>query len=103
MNKSYLKQMLSYFSRVYYLGEKIKSLKDSRIDPQIKTSTISFIVLFAFICRLRSFNRLEHWLEKGRFKKLFPKKTRLPHIDAVRRSLSNFNIDSLDNMHDHMS
>jgi len=102
MNKSYLKQMLSYFSRVYHLGEKIKSLKDGRIDPQIKTSTISFIVLFAFICRLRSFNRLEHWLEKGRFKKLFPKKTRLPHIDAVRRSLSNFNIDSLDNMHDHI-
>lgn len=102
MNKSYLKQMLSYFSNVYHLGEKIKSLKDGRIDPQIKTSTISFIVLFAFICRLRSFNRLEHWLEKGRFKKLFPKKTRLPHIDAVRRSLSNFNIDSLDNMHDHI-
>lgn len=102
MNKSYLKQMLSYFSRVYHLGEKIKSLKDGRIDPQIKTSTISFIVLFSFICRLQSFNRVKHWLRRGKFKKLLPKKTRLPHIDAVRRSLSNFNIDSLDNMHDHI-
>ncbi|MFU0823474.1 hypothetical protein [Clostridium sp.] len=90
MNKRYLKQMLTYFSKVYHLGEKIKGLKDGRINPQIETSTISFIVLFTFICRLKSFNRLEHWLEKGRFKNLFPKKTRLPHIDAVRRSLSSF-------------
>jgi hypothetical protein len=102
MTKSYLKQMLSYFSKVYQLGEKIKRLKDGRLSPQIETSTISFIVLFAFICRLRSFNRLEHWLEKGRFKNLFPKKTRLPHIDAIRRSLSSFDIDSLHDMHDHI-
>lgn len=102
MNKRYLKQMLTYFSRVYHLGEKIKGLKDGRINPQIETSTISFIVLFTFICRLKSFNRLEHWLEKGRFKNLFPKKTRLPHIDAVRRSLSSFDINSLNDMHDHI-
>ena len=102
MNKRYLKQMLTYFSKVYHLGEKIKGLKDGRINPQIETSTISFIVLFTFICRLKSFNRLEHWLEKGRFKNLFPKKTRLPHIDAVRRSLSSFDINSLNDMHDHI-
>ena len=102
MNKRYLKQMLTYFSKVYHLGEKIKGLKDGRINPQIETSTISFIVLFTFICRLKSFNRLEHWLEKRRFKNLFPKKTRLPHIDAVRRSLSSFDINSLNDMHDHI-
>lgn len=102
MNKRYLKQMLTYLSKVYHLGEKIKGLKDGRINPQIETSTISFIVLFTFICRLKSFNRLEHWLEKGRFKNLFPKKTRLPHIDAVRRSLSSFDINSLNDMHDHI-
>ncbi|PVZ23001.1 hypothetical protein LX19_01735, partial [Clostridium thermopalmarium DSM 5974] len=54
MNKRYLKQMLTYFSKVYHLGEKIKGLKDGRINPQIETSTISFIVLFTFICRLKS-------------------------------------------------
>jgi hypothetical protein len=102
MNKCYLKQMLTYFSRVYHLGEKIKGLKDGRLNPQIETSTISFIVLLTFICRLKSFNRLKHWLKKGRFKNLFPKKTRLPHIDAVRRSLSSFDINGLNILHDHI-
>ncbi|AEM78601.1 transposase [Thermoanaerobacter wiegelii] len=102
MNKCYLKQMLTYFSKVYHLGEKIKGLKDGRLNPQIETSTISFIVLLTFICRLKSFNRLEHWLKKRRFKNLFPKKTRLPHIDAVRRSLSSFDINGLNILHDHI-
>ncbi|WP_276576537.1 hypothetical protein [Caldicoprobacter algeriensis] len=40
MKKSHIKQMLTYFSRIYHLGEKIKGLKDGRIKPQIETSTI---------------------------------------------------------------
>ncbi|MDI3312604.1 MAG: DDE transposase family protein [Thermoanaerobacterium sp.] len=102
MNKCYLKQMLTYFFKVYHLAEKIKGLKDGRLNLQIETSTISFIVLLTFICRLKSFNRLEHWLKKERFKNLFPKKTRLPHIDTIRRSLSSFDINGLNVLHDHV-
>jgi hypothetical protein len=64
MNKSYLKQMLTYFSKVYHLGEKINTLKDKRIKSSIKISTITFVTLFGFMLQIRSFNRLEHWLER---------------------------------------
>ncbi len=59
MIKRHIKRMFSYFSKIYYLGEEVKRLKDGRIKPQVETSTIAFIVLFAFICGLKSFNRLE--------------------------------------------
>jgi hypothetical protein len=102
MNKSYLKQMLTYFSKVYHLGEKINTLKDKRIKSSIKVSTISFITLFGFMLQIKSFNRLEHWLERGKFNKLLPKKTKMPRIDAVRRCLSDFDMEGLNNIHNHI-
>lgn len=99
MNKSYLKQMLTYFSKVYHLGEKINTLKDKRVKSPIKISTITFVVLFGFMLQIRSFNRLEHWLKKGKFNKVLPKRTKMPRIDAVRRSLSDFDLDGLKNLH----
>jgi len=102
MIKSHIKRMFSYFSRIYHLGEEVKRLKDGRIKPQVETSTIAFIVLFAFICGLKSFNRLERWLENKKFKKLLPRKKKLPRIDTIRRSLSSFDIDSLNGMHEHI-
>jgi hypothetical protein len=95
MNKSMLRQMLTYFSKVYNLGEKIKGVKDKRIDPEIKTSTIVFIVLFGFVFQVPSFNRLEHWIEKKKFNKLLPKKSRMPSIDAIRNSLDKIYMDSV--------
>lgn len=44
--------------------------------------------------QIRSFNRLENWL-----KKVVHKKTKLPRIDAVRRSLSDFDLDGLKGIH----
>ena len=66
----------------------------------METSVIAFIVLFAFICGFKSFNRLERWLRNKKFKRLFPRGTRLPRIDTIRRSLSSFDIDSLNGMHE---
>ncbi len=99
MNKSYLKQMLTYFSKVYHLGEKINTLKDKRVKSPVKISTITFVVLFGFMLQIRSFNRLNHCLKKNKFKKLLPKKTKMPRIDAARRCLSNFDLDGLKNIH----
>ena len=99
MNKSYLKQLLTYINRVYDMGEKINGLKDKRVKSPVKVSTIAFVVLFGFMLQIRSFNRLEHWIEKNKFKKVLPKNTRMLHIDAVRRCLSNFDIDGLKNIH----
>lgn len=95
MNKSLLQQMLNYFSKVYQLGEKVKGVIDNRINPQVKTSTVSFIVLMGFVFQVPSFNRLEHWIEKGKFKKLFPNKTRMPSIDTIRLSLDKSDLDSI--------
>jgi hypothetical protein len=49
--------------------------------------------------QIRSFNRLEHLLKKRKFKKVVHKKTKLPRIDAVRRSLSDFDLDGLKGIH----
>lgn len=102
MNKSYLKQLFTYINKVYDIGEKIKTLKDKRVKSQVKISTISFVVLFGFMLQIRSFNRLEHWLKKDKFKKVLPKKTKTPHIDTIRRCLSDFDLDGLKNIHNNI-
>ncbi|WP_341472484.1 hypothetical protein, partial [Haloimpatiens lingqiaonensis] len=102
MSKSYLKQLLTYINKVYDIGEKINNLKDKRIKSDVKISTITFVVLFGFMLQIRSFNRLEHWLKKGKFKKVLPKKIKMPRIDAARRSLSDFDLDGLKEIHKHI-
>lgn len=102
MNKSYLKQLLTYTNKVYDLGEKIKGLKDKRLNAQTKISTISFMILFGFILQMRSFNRLEHWIQRGKLKKLFPKGTKFPHVDTIRRSLNDFDLEGLNDMNKHI-
>lgn len=99
MNKSYLKQMLTYINKVYDIGRKINTLEDKKLKSPVKISAITFVVLFGFMLQVRSFNRLDHWLEKGKFKKVLPKKTKMPRIDAVRRCLSDFDLEGLKNTH----
>ncbi|MCB2308721.1 hypothetical protein LGL08_19555 [Clostridium estertheticum] len=99
MSKSYLKQLLTYINKVYHIGEKINTLEAKRIKSPVKVSTITFVVLFGFMLQIRSFNRLNHWLEKGKFKKVLPKRTRVPRIDAVRRCLSDLDLKGLNNVH----
>ncbi|HLR35838.1 MAG TPA: transposase [Tissierellales bacterium] len=99
MNKSYLKQMLTYINKVYHIGEKINRLKDKRIKYSIELSTITFVVLLGFMLQIESFNRLNHWLKKRKFKKLLPKRTKTPKIDAIRDCLSEFDLDGLKEMH----
>ena len=101
MSKSYLKQLFIYINKVYDIGKKINTLKDKRLKSEVKISTIAFVTLFGFMLQIRSFNRLEHWLERGKLNKLLPKKTRMPRIDAVRRFLSNFDLDGLKEIHKH--
>jgi hypothetical protein len=52
MNKSYLKQMLTYINKVYDIGQKINTLKDKRIKSPVKISTIAFVVLFGFMLQI---------------------------------------------------
>lgn len=100
MNRSYLKQMLTYINKVYDIGKKINTLNDKRIKFSVQISTITFVVLFSFMLQVRSFNRLKHWIKKNKFKKVLPQKTKMIQIDAVRRCLSDFDLDGLKCIHD---
>ena len=102
MNKSYLKQMLTYINKVYDIGEKINSLKDKGVKFSIKNSTITFIVLFGFMLQISSFNRLDHWLKKWKLKKVLPKNTKMPRIDTIRRGLSDFDLEGLNDINKHI-
>jgi Transposase DDE domain. len=101
MGKNCLKQILTYINKVYDVGEKINSLKNKN-KSLVKISTISFIVLFGFMLQIRSFNRLDRLLKRNKLKKLLPKKTKMPYIDAVRRSLSDFDLYGLKDFHTHI-
>ncbi|QQK78844.1 transposase [Salicibibacter cibi] len=99
MGRPTLQQLLTYVSKVYGIGEKIKRAKDGRKDPQIMESTICCVMLLGFVWRMKSLNQLNQWLKYGRFKKLLPG-VRLPRVDAVRESLSQYDLEPLQEMHD---
>ena len=102
MGKNCLKQILTYINKVYDVGEKINSSKNKNSSP-VKNSTISFIILFGFMLQIRSINRLKRLLKKNKFKNLLPnKKTKTPLVDAVRRSLSDFDLNGLKDFHSHI-
>lgn len=102
MNIRYLKQMITYINRIYDIGEKINTLKDKRIKSPVKISTVTFVTLFGFMLQIRSFNRLERMLKKKKFRNILPKKTKIPRIDAVRRYLSDFDLEGLTDVHKHI-
>lgn len=100
MGRPWLVQLLTYVSTVYNVGPKIKQAKDGRKQPQIMASTVFCILLLGFLFRMESFNQLNGWIRMGRFRKLFPKGTRLPFVDAIRDSLSQFELRLLHEVHE---
>ncbi|WP_227004019.1 transposase [Salicibibacter halophilus] len=99
MGRPTLQKLLTYVSKVYGIGEKIKRAKDGRKDPDILASTICSILMLGCLWRMPSLNVLDQWVKFGRFKKLFPG-VRLPRVDAVRESLSQYDLEPLQAMHD---
>jgi hypothetical protein len=100
MNKGYLKTLLKYVSNVYELGKKINSLKDKRKNTRIQTKAVVFSLIIGFMISIRSFNKLDDYLENGDFKKLVPKRMKLPRIGTIRDSLKTIEIDGLVRIHD---
>jgi len=98
LSKKYLRSLLHYVSAVYDLNANINKLKDNRPNPKITTATISFRVFFGFMLKIRSFNKLDDYLENHDFQKLVPRNTILPRIDAVRDGLMEFVLKPLNGM-----
>jgi hypothetical protein len=100
MNKGYLKTLLKYISNVYDFGKKINSLKDKRKNTRISTKAVAFSLIIGFMISIRSFNKLDDYLENKDFRKLVPRKMKLPRIGTIRDSLKTFEIDGLVRVHD---
>ena len=99
MSNGYLRNLLHYLSNVYDLGGEIKKLRDNRTNPKITTSAIAFTLLIGFMLKIRSFNQLDDWLEHNDFKRIAPRKMRLPRIDAIRDSLKVIEIADIVALH----
>jgi len=99
LSKGYLRSLLQYLSSVYDLGGKIKKLRDKRTSPKITTSSIAFTLLIGFMLKIRSFNQLDDWLEHNDFRRIVPRKMRLPRIDAIRDSLKVIDITDIMALH----
>lgn len=100
MTKKYLKALLKYVSNVYDLGKKINSLKDKRKNTRISTKAVAISLIIGFMLSIRSFNKLDDYLENKDFRKIIPKRMKLPRIGTVRDSLKTFEIDGLIGVHD---
>jgi hypothetical protein len=100
MTKGYLKTLLKYVSNVYDLGKKINSLRDKRKNTSIPTKAVAISLIIGFMLSIRSFNKLDDYLENNDFRKIIPKRMKLPRIGTVRGSLKTFEIDGLVGVHD---
>ena len=100
MTKGCLKTLLKYVSNVYDLGKKINSLRDKRKNTSIPTKAVAISLIIGFMLSIRSFNKLDDYLENNDFRKIIPKRMKLPRIGTVRGSLKTFEIDGLIRVHD---
>lgn len=91
--------LLKYISRVQNIGDKIKKIRDNRNNPQIATNSIALVLLIGFMLKMRSFNKLDNWLEHNDFRRIVPKKMKLPRIDAVRDSLKVMEVNDVAGCH----
>ena len=77
-------------------------IRDERKRRSIGMSVCAYLLVFAFAFRKSSFHELEFWLHRKpeRFKNLFPKRTRLPKIDALRDVVKIIKTEDVQNMFD---
>jgi hypothetical protein len=91
---------MGYINKVYGVAHYVRQIRDKRKRRSIKTSVVSYLLIFAFMFRVSSFNEMKYYMEenKQRFKNLFPKGTRLPKIDAVREIVKKMELSDVRQM-----
>lgn len=90
------KKFLRYIKRVFDFYNIVNSQKDLRKRQNFKTSMIFTIVFWGFILRVPSFNKLEKMINYGCFNPLFPRRTKLPSIDAISEALTKWDLVALE-------
>ncbi len=95
MRKNYFEKLIKYMKNVYHIENGIKKLRDGRVNPKYKTSSVILPVLLGFLLRIQSLNELKFLLKENEFRNVFPKKTTQPGIDTIRDTLKVIELDGL--------
>ena len=87
---------------MFGLAHHINKIRDERKKRSIKTGVVGYILVFAFVFQISSFNRLKYFMEenKKRFQNILPKGTRIPKIDAVRDIVKSMELSDVQDLQD---
>lgn len=89
-----LRRYLKYLNKVFDFDEEVRSLRDTRVNPQIPANAVWTSVFLMFALRLGSLNRLEQELRRGgSWRKLLG--GRPPSADTVGYSLCRFSSEEV--------
>jgi len=80
---------------VFDIEELLRQLEDGRVNPTYKTETVVLIILMGFLLRLSSFSEIDRYIQSGEFNNLFPPGTKLPHVDSLRNTMKQIDIEGL--------
>ena len=58
MRKNYFAKLIKYMKNVYHIEHGLNKLFDGRFNPTYSTGQVILPVLFGFLLRIKSFNKL---------------------------------------------
>ena len=87
--------MLRYSDKVFDLKTHIRSIRDARIRPRIKTSTVLSSALVMMLSRMGSFNALEQTKSCFYWKKEDKDREDLPSADTIGNVISDVDLATL--------
>lgn len=64
MRNNYFEKLVNYMKKVYHIETGLNKLTDARINPTYNTAQVNTPVLFGFLLRIKSFNKLVVCLRK---------------------------------------
>jgi hypothetical protein len=67
MRKNYFVKLINYMKNVYHIDNGVNKLKDGRVGPSYKTSTVIMPLLLGFMLRIQSMNDLKFMLKENEF------------------------------------
>jgi len=96
-----LEKFVRYINNVYDVAKHVHKIRDGKRRRTIKTAVVGYLLIFAFVMQVSSFNRMKYLLEmnKKRFLNLLPKGTRLPKIDAIRETVKSMELENVKAMY----
>jgi hypothetical protein len=102
MEEILLEKFVRYINKVFGIAKYAHQIRDGKRRRSIRAGVIGYLLIFAFVLQVSSFNRMKYLLEnnKKRFMNLLPKGTRLPKIDAVRETVKTMELEDVRAMYD---